>query len=221
MLNHSAFFPQCSSVTLTTANNYFPIQHYLGGLYNRNGECYPSKAQWSLYIPPDVTINNSTFCPHNVFVLISEQTAIISLHNINWLVCITETECLLRGTDWVFIYNSGSRMAQKTKYLQLNFFLTHNSVRPIRHKHSPVLFTVTAVVFSKRHMTPCAYSSYYLNVQARGTHYLCDVKCQCTAIYEHLSPQRRNGTNTQCRLFRNFRTPKRPNSRLFSPPCQL
>jgi len=29
-----------------------------------------------------------------VFVLIWEQTAIISLYNINWLVCITETECV-------------------------------------------------------------------------------------------------------------------------------
>jgi hypothetical protein len=36
------------------------------------------------------------------FVWISEQTAIISLYSINWLVCITETECLLRGTDWIF-----------------------------------------------------------------------------------------------------------------------
>ena len=36
------------------------------------------------------------------FVWIWEQTAIISLYNINWLVFITETECLLRGTDWVF-----------------------------------------------------------------------------------------------------------------------
>ena len=41
------------------------------------------------------------------FVWIWEQTAIISLYSINWLVCITETECLLRGTDWIFIYNSG------------------------------------------------------------------------------------------------------------------
>jgi len=39
------------------------------------------------------------------FVWISEQTAIISLYCINWLVCITDTECLLRGTDWVFTYN--------------------------------------------------------------------------------------------------------------------
>ena len=28
------------------------------------------------------------------FVWISEQTAIISLYNINWLVCITETQCV-------------------------------------------------------------------------------------------------------------------------------
>ena len=40
------------------------------------------------------------------FVWIWEQIAIISLYSINWLICITETECLLRGTDWIFIYNS-------------------------------------------------------------------------------------------------------------------
>ena len=28
------------------------------------------------------------------FVWISEQTAIVSLYSINWLVCITETECV-------------------------------------------------------------------------------------------------------------------------------
>ena len=42
-------------------------------------------------------IHNSTFCPHTVFmcfVWISEQTAIISLYNINWLVFVTETWCV-------------------------------------------------------------------------------------------------------------------------------
>jgi len=49
--------------------------------------------RWSLYVPPLVTIctanltfNNSTFCPHSAFVCfvwISEQTAIISLYNID------------------------------------------------------------------------------------------------------------------------------------------
>ena len=53
-----------------------------------------------------LTFSNSTLCPHTVFICfvwISEQTAIISLYSINWLVCITErnsvycavrTECL-------------------------------------------------------------------------------------------------------------------------------
>ena len=36
------------------------------------------------------------------FVWISEQTAIIFLYSINWLVFITKTDCLLRGTDWMF-----------------------------------------------------------------------------------------------------------------------
>jgi hypothetical protein len=43
------------------------------------------------------SLKNSTFCPHSVFmcfVWISEQTAIISLYSINWLVFITETECV-------------------------------------------------------------------------------------------------------------------------------
>jgi hypothetical protein len=44
-----------------------------------------------------LTFSNSTFCPHSVFmcfVWIWEQTAIISLYNTNWLVFITETECV-------------------------------------------------------------------------------------------------------------------------------
>ena len=41
------------------------------------------------------------------FLWISEQTAIISLYEVNVLIFITETECLLRGTNWVVKYNSG------------------------------------------------------------------------------------------------------------------
>ena len=44
-----------------------------------------------------LTFTNSTFCPHSVFVCfvwISEQTAIIYLYSINWLVFITERECV-------------------------------------------------------------------------------------------------------------------------------
>ena len=54
------------------------------------------------------TLQNSTFCPHTVFmcfVWISQQTAIISLYNIN---CFNTRDavCLLRGTDWNCIYYS-------------------------------------------------------------------------------------------------------------------
>ena len=38
------------------------------------------------------------------FVCPSEQTAIIYLYSINLLVFITETECLLRGTDRISTY---------------------------------------------------------------------------------------------------------------------
>jgi len=43
-----------------------------------------------------LTFNNSTFCPHSVFmcsVWISEQTAIISLYSINWSVFMEEKDC--------------------------------------------------------------------------------------------------------------------------------
>jgi hypothetical protein len=56
-------------------------------------EIYPFKAQWLLYVPSGLTFNNSTFCPHSVFmcfVWIWEQTAIISLYSINWLVFIRD-----------------------------------------------------------------------------------------------------------------------------------
>jgi len=46
------------------------------------------------------------------FVWISEQTAITSLYSINLTVFITDAECLLRGTNWVF------------KSDRYNFFLT-------------------------------------------------------------------------------------------------
>ena len=52
-----------------------------------------------------LTIKNSVFCSQLylcVFAWISEQAVINSLYNINWLVFITEAECLLRGTNWVF-----------------------------------------------------------------------------------------------------------------------
>jgi len=57
-----------------------------------------------------VTFNDSTFCPHSIFMCfmwIWEQTAIISLYSINWLVFITETECVYcavrTGSLYIFL----------------------------------------------------------------------------------------------------------------------
>ena len=58
--------------------------------YNREGVCLLRGTDW-------IFIYNSKFCPHSAFmcfVWISEQTAITSLYNINWLVFVTETECV-------------------------------------------------------------------------------------------------------------------------------
>ena len=55
-----------------------------------------------------LTFNNSTFCPHTVFICfvwISEQTAIISLYSINWLACITQAQCVYCAVRTVFTYN--------------------------------------------------------------------------------------------------------------------
>ena len=93
-------------ITIRTAQGSLYVPHR--GHYTYRTLVIIRTAQWSLYGPHSghymyctvVTIyatnlifNNSAFCPHNVFVCfvwISEQTAIISLHNINRLVFITD-----------------------------------------------------------------------------------------------------------------------------------
>ena len=54
-----------------------------------------------------LTISNSTFYPHSVFmcsVWIWEQTAIISLYGINWLVFTTETERVYCAVRTEYLY---------------------------------------------------------------------------------------------------------------------
>ena len=75
---------------LRTNSDYFTVQHWLGGFYNRDGVCLLRGTDW-------IFIHNSTLCTNSVFVCfvwISEQTAIVSLNSNNWLVFITETECV-------------------------------------------------------------------------------------------------------------------------------
>jgi hypothetical protein len=80
-------------------SDYFTVQHYVIGFYNRQRLC----------------LLRGTFCPHSVlmcFVWIWEQTVIISMNSIKWLVFITENECVyyaVRSVHSVFLclYNRG------------------------------------------------------------------------------------------------------------------
>ena len=52
-------------VALRTNRYYFPIQHQLTGLYNRNLTIYSSVVN---ICTTSLTFNNSTFCPHSAFM---------------------------------------------------------------------------------------------------------------------------------------------------------
>ena len=89
-----------------------------------------------------LTLTNSTFCPHSVFmcfVCIWEQTAIISLYNINWLVFITETECVYCAvrTGYIYIYKSGlnkNLRSAHTLYVFCVHLRTNSDLCHLRHK---------------------------------------------------------------------------------------
>jgi len=57
-------------------------------------EWCPFKSQWLLCVLEGLTHKFAHTAVFMCSVWVSEQTAIISLHSINWLVCITETECV-------------------------------------------------------------------------------------------------------------------------------
>ena len=77
----------------------------------------PLKSRWSLCLPPGLTFTNSAFCPHSAFmcfVWIWEQTAIISLYSINWLVFITETECVYCAVRTGSLYTASLAFSNST-----------------------------------------------------------------------------------------------------------
>ena len=103
-----------------------------------------------------LTFTNSTFCPQSAFmcfVWISEQTAIISLYSINWLVCVTETECVycavrtgcLNISQFKFYWNirgslcsipgCGERSGSGTVFLRILRFSTVSIILPLLHTY--------------------------------------------------------------------------------------
>ena len=107
---HSCHYMYRTVVTICTSQWSLYVPH--SGHYMYRSMVTICTAQWSLYVPLSchymypavVTICTTMLNIHKFYVLpthcimcfvwIWEQTAIISLYGINWLVCITETECV-------------------------------------------------------------------------------------------------------------------------------
>ena len=98
-----------------------------------------------------LTFNNSTFCPHSVFMCfmwISEQTAIISLYNINWLVCITETVCVycaVRAESLYIILYIRPSKAQWSLYVPHSSHYMYHTVVTVPHSGHCMYRTVVTI----------------------------------------------------------------------------
>ena len=77
----------------------------------RNRTCIsfdPVRTQWLYYAPHTLQCVEISVCfPYSAFVCfvwVREQTAIISLYNTDWLVCVRDGVCLLRGKKLTFMH---------------------------------------------------------------------------------------------------------------------
>jgi hypothetical protein len=103
---------------------------------------------------------NSTFCPHSIFMCfpwISEQTAIISLYSINWLVFITETECVYCAVrteslcivqDNINLYRVTHVRAFLYVLLLIYFNIGNSCIVHLLSTSCPLCFEVVAVLSS-------------------------------------------------------------------------
>ena len=128
-------------------------------------------------------IYNSTFCPRTAFmcfVWISEQTAIISLYNINWLVFITETECVYCAVRTGSLYR-----------IHFHFFFE----RPVIQKVSMIWLYVTNVYEKHWRITEGAITTGNLRVKITfyrkrpsfRKSWLCQVGFGVEASHKHLN----------------------------------
>ena len=115
---HTSIYVFC--VDLRRNSDYFTVQHWLVGFYNWDGECL---LRGTFYILRSAhTICLCVLCGSEKKQRLFYWTALTDR-----LVFITETVCLLRGTDCVFKPNPGQKN-QTYKFHGPYFFNTyHNS----------------------------------------------------------------------------------------------
>ena len=144
-------------------------------------------AQWSLYVPhcshymyrtvvtictASLTFTNSTSCPHSVLIClvwIWEQTAIVSLYSINWLVFITEecVYCAVR-TGCVTIDQVAHRLnTVNAQYAVLVFRQCHWVKNKLIKTYSVTLRRIRATIvavekqWALHNLNVCVYSLRY------------------------------------------------------------
>jgi hypothetical protein len=104
-----------------------------------------------------LTFSNSAFCPHTVFmcfVWIWEQTAIISLYSINWLVFITDVECVY--------------CAVRTESLDIN-----NPLKPSGHSmyHPVVIICTTSLTFTNSTFCPQTVFMFCVDLRTNSDYF--------------------------------------------------
>ena len=84
--------------------------------------------RWLLCVPPFVTFGNSAFCPYSLPIL--EQTMVISLYSIDWLLFRNETDsvyCAVRNAFLTIIRVKRSIWRVKCKTLTvIAFIISHH-----------------------------------------------------------------------------------------------
>jgi len=116
----------------------------------------PSVAKY--YYVAGLTMKSSRFCPHSVFVCfvrIWEQTAITSLYSTNWLVCVTEPECVYSAVR----AGSLNTIQSLKRQIQYADILAYNILFDVS-KQLHVFFTLTM----KSASSQCCKAGYVTNV---------------------------------------------------------
>ena len=154
-----------------------------------------------------LTFNNSTFCPHSVFmcfVWISEQTAIIFLYSINWLVFITETGCVYCAVRTGCLYTNRIHLVcigLTGTWAQVHFVAVKTFTKPqlkeLIHSNLKTRYLMLSIAQTKHlckfitHKFVWVFLSTFLCCNMRGYSSGWMRGCCCSSLSVYLSLSRR------------------------------
>jgi len=113
-------------------------------------------ARYGLGVHTYIILRSAHTAVFMCFVWISEQTAIISIYNINWLVFITETECVYCAVRTGCLYII-LRSAHTAVFMCFVWISEQTAIISLRNINCLVFITDNECVY-------CAVRTEYLNV---------------------------------------------------------